>query len=347
MRSVLHTLRLTCLAVGVMGLAAPALAAKKPKAAATQAKASKAKPAAKPPPAAPPGENKPPPPDAPAPTASAGEEAKTDVVPKQAAAKTRFLEHMGHTPEEEQQLEELSRALETYENESKDFQREVQLLVEKKYEEKRNGLADSYEKAIRDLEVIERKERLDAIAQFEEFLQRYPNDPKYTPDVMFRLAELFYERSSDDHIVAMREYEEKLKGVDPDSNAQPPPEPAVDFSKSIVLYRKLISQFPRYRLNDGAYYLLGYCLEKQNEFDKGREAYQQLIATYPKSKFAVEAWVRIGEYYFDAFNDPNALTEAARAYEAATQDQTHPLFDKALYKLGWTYYRMDRFDDAV
>jgi hypothetical protein len=38
----------------------------------------------------------------------------------------------------------------------------VQLLIEKKYEEKRNTLANSYEKAIRDLEVLERKERLDA-----------------------------------------------------------------------------------------------------------------------------------------------------------------------------------------
>jgi len=52
------------------------------------------------------------------------------------------------------------------------------LLVEKKYEEKRSGLADSYEKAIRDLEIVERKERLDAIAQFEEFLAPIPKDER-------------------------------------------------------------------------------------------------------------------------------------------------------------------------
>ncbi len=272
---------------------------------------------------------------------------KADVVPEGKKEKTRYLEGMGRTPQEEKQLEEISRALEEYETESKDFRHEVQLLVEKKYEEKRNTLANSYEKAIRDLEVIERKERLDAIAQFEEFLQRYPDDAKYTPDVMFRLAELYYERSSDDHIVAMRDYEEKLKKIDPGANVTPPAEPVVDFGKSIALYRRLITRFPQYRLNDGAYYLLGYCLEKQNEFEKSREAYQQLIAAYPKSKFAIEAWVRIGEYYFDAYNESDALARAAEAYEAATQDTTHPLFDKALYKLGWTYYRMDRFDDAV
>ncbi len=40
---------------------------------------------------------------------------------------------------------------------------------------------NSYEKAIRDLEVLERRERLDAIAAFEEFLTRYPNDPATRP----------------------------------------------------------------------------------------------------------------------------------------------------------------------
>ena len=50
---------------------------------------------------------------------------------------------------------------------------------------------------------------------------RYPNDPRYTPDVMFRLAELYYERSSDDQSIAMRDYEEALKKLDPEKNPDP------------------------------------------------------------------------------------------------------------------------------
>lgn len=261
--------------------------------------------------------------------------------------RTKSFEGFGRSPEEEQLLQEISAAIQSYEAESRDFRREIQLLVEKKYEEKRNTLANSYEKAIRDLEILERKERLDAIAKFEEFLRRFPDDPRYTPDVMFRLAELYYERSSDDHLLAMREHEEKLRAMDPAKNEEPPPEPVVDFTGSIAIYRALITRFPDYKLNDAAYYLLGYCLEKQNEFDEGQNALRELIARYPKSKFATEAWVRIGEFYFDSYSDPQALTRAAQAYEAATQDKTHALYDKALYKLGWTYYRMDRFDDAV
>jgi TolA-binding protein len=278
------------------------------------------------------------------PQAAGGDQASA---PAEARPKTRFFEGMGRSPQEQAQLEELSRAIEAYEEDAKEFRREIQLLVEKKYEGKRNTLANSYEKAIRDLEVLERRERLDAIAAFEEFLQRYPNDPRYTPDVMFRLAELHYEKSSDDHAVAMRDYEEQVKRLDPDKGAAPPPEPRVDFSKSIALYQRLLSDFPSYKLNDASYYLLGYCLEKQEDFDKAKASYETLIARYPKSKFATEAWVRIGEYYFDAFDVPDALAKAAEAYEQAILGTTHPLYDKALYKLGWVYYRMDRFEDAV
>ncbi|HYO53806.1 tetratricopeptide repeat protein [Archangium sp.] len=279
--------------------------------------------------------------------AAAQDEARPEpatAAPQQQPARSRFS-GLGRTPEQEKLLEELSEAVQRYEEESREYKREIQRLIEKKYQEKRDRLADSYEKAISGLEAQERQERLEAIARFEEFLRRYPDEPRYTPDVMFRLAELYYERSSDSHLVAMREHEEKLRALA--ERAEPPPEPQPDFNPSIALYRQLLSRFPDYPLNDGAWYLLGYCLEKQNAFEDGLAAYQQLIAHHPTSRFATEAWVRIGEYYFDAYNDPDALPKAAEAYEAAIRDTSHPLYDKALYKLGWTYYRMDRFDEAV
>jgi TolA-binding protein len=278
----------------------------------------------------------------PAPTGNAGP-------PTDAPPKTRYFEGMGKTPEQRQMLDELSAALAQYEEESRDFKREIQLLVKGKYDQKRSTLAGSYEKALTDLEVLERRERLDAIAAFEEFLQRYPNDPRYTPDVMFRLAELYFEKSSDDLAVATREYEGLLKKLDPDKNPTMPAEPKVDYSKSVAIYQRLLKDFPSYKLNDASYYLLGYCLEKQDDFKSGRTAYESLIALYPKSKFTIEAWVRLGEYYFDADpnTEPDPLPKAIIAYGKAIEDPKNQLFDKALYKLAWVHYRLNHFDDAV
>ena len=86
----------------------------------------------------------------PAAAASAPAE-KQDVAP--ARKPTLSLEGMGRTPAEQKQLDDLQEMLRSYEAESRDFKRDVQLLVEKKYEEKRSDLSASYEKAIRDIEV--------------------------------------------------------------------------------------------------------------------------------------------------------------------------------------------------
>jgi tetratricopeptide (TPR) repeat protein len=256
------------------------------------------------------------------------------------------LERFGKTPEEKAELKELTETLRNYEEQSKEYRKEIQLLVEKKYRDKRDQLGASYEKAIADLEVVQRQERLDAIAQFEEFLQRYPDEARYTPDVMYRLAELYYEKSEDLQLQAEKQYEATLKLVEEGKVAAAPPEPQPDFSKSIDLYAKLLSQFPDYRYNDGTYYLLGYTQEKQGKFDEALVSYQALITKYPGSKFVPEAWMREGEYYFDQTDDA-AIHKAIDAYVHATAFKDHPLYDKALYKLGWAYYRIDDFDHAV
>ena len=167
----------------------------------------------------------------------------------------------------------------------------------------------------------ERKERLDAIAQFEEFLQRYPDEPRYTPDVMFRLAELYYERSADDHIGGHARLRGAAQALDPSSNAAPPPEPTVDFAP---VHRPLPAADRRASRTTSSTtrptYLLGYCLEKQNDFEERRSTpTSELIARYPKSQFATEAWVRIGEYYFDAYDDPDALAQGRRGLRARHQ----------------------------
>ena len=272
---------------------------------------------------------------------------KAPVAPAAASRERKAFEGYGADATEEREYLELSDAIADFEAQGREFRREVQLLIEKKFDEKRRDLVASYEKAISDIEVLERKERLDAIAMFEEFLQRYPNEPTYSPDVMFRLAELYYEKTKDDYILAMGEFEQQLRLVDQGKLAVAPPEPRQNFQKAIDLYQRLITQFPGYRLNDGSYYLLGYCLEKQGEVEQSRNTFVRLIEKYPRSRFVPESWIRLGEYYFDAVNEPNALEKAAHAYGEAIRFEEHSLFDKALYKLGWVYYRMDAFERSV
>lgn len=269
---------------------------------------------------------------------------KQDVAP--AAAQAPLLRGVGGTPDERRQYEAASDAYALYLGEGAEYREEIQALVRRRYEEKRALLAQSYEAAIREVEGVERKQREDAIAQFEEFLARYPGHPRYTPEALYRLAELLYEQASDEHLSGLRAHEEAVRRIDPASGVAPPPEPQVRFGPSIARYRELLARFPDSALADAALYLLGYCLEKEGAFEEALASYRQLIRRFPRSKFAIEGWLRIGEHHFDSADD-GALAKAAEAYAAATADPAHPLYDKALYKLGWTWYRLDRLDEAV
>jgi TolA-binding protein len=262
-----------------------------------------------------------------------------------AAAQTRRRSPPGEPTARERDLEEAAEWTRRLQDLSREYRQEIQLLVEKKYDERRRFLSENYERTIRDLEVLERKERQDAIARFEEFLSRYPDDPSYTPDAMFRLAELYYERANDEYGQRLDGWRQQVKTAIAEGR-DPPQEPAKSYAPSIALYRRLMARFPDYRFLHGIHYLLGYCLGEMGQGEEARRVLLTLVERYPQSSFVPEAWVRLGDWYFDEVRT-DALRRAAEAFSKMYAYPDHPLYARAIYKLGWTYYRMDDFARAV
>lgn len=242
-------------------------------------------------------------------------------------------------------LDEAVATVKRFAEEARLYRAEVQDLLEKRHGERRRVLADSYERAIRDLELEERQERREAIAQFEEFLSRHPDDPTFTPDAMFRLAELHYEAANDDYAQALARWREEARRAAA-AGQEPPPEPQKDYARSIGLYQRLITGFPDYRFAHGIYYLLGYCLGEMGQGEEALRVYEQLVARFPRSPFVPEAWVRIGDWHFDSVKK-DSLSRAAAAFAHLYDYPDHPLYARAIYKLGWTWYRQDAFAHAV
>ncbi len=245
----------------------------------------------------------------------------------------------------EQARSELEESVRRWEEEAKAFRTEVHQIVQKQFDERRRFLGDNYEQAIRDLEVLERNEREAAILRFEEFLSRYPDDPQYTPDAMFRLAELYYEKANDDYELALQAHRTAAKEAVAEGR-DPPPEPVKSYAPSIALYQQLITGFPEYKFVHGMYYLLAYCLGEMGQGDEAQIAYRTLIERYPESPFVPEAWVRLGDWHFDEVK-ADSLQRSAEAFTKMYGFPGHPLYARAIYKLGWTYYRMDDFEHAV
>src|SRR5205085_2364647 len=71
------------------------------------------------------------------------------------------------------------------------------------FDRKRRETIARYDEKIKVIEAAEKQRRLEAIAELERFYAKYPNDKRWTPDVMFRLAELYFERSNDEYLAAI------------------------------------------------------------------------------------------------------------------------------------------------
>lgn len=249
----------------------------------------------------------------------------------------------GSTAEFQADLTRFQEAFGRYAAEIGDYQLTVDSIVDAEYKRKVAQINGFYDVKISANEAVERGYRVDAIAAFEEFLQRYPNEKRYTPDAMFRLAELYFEKANDDFLLADEAYQELLGQYEAGQLADPPAEPLRDYGLTAATFRRLIAEWPEYRLLDGAIYLLAYCELQMSNEQEARDLFAKLIVERPESDFVPEAWIRIGEYHFDY----NELDLAKAAYEQAMQYPDSAYYDKALYKLAWTYYRQDNFDQAI
>lgn len=279
--------------------------------------------------------------------ASAAEEEAEGVSPaeEEEAPKDRSLARPfpPGTPVDQAALDAYRDALKAYESEIQDYRDTVQSIAERAYRTRRSEIDDHYQSQIDDLRVEERRERNEAIEEFEAFLGRYPTHPEYTPDVLFRLAELYYEKTEDDYRRTDEEYARMEREYDLGLRAELPPPPDKDFTETIELFERLVAEFPDYRFIDGAYYLLGISYLQMDRSDEALESFHTLVQLYPNSDFAQETWLRIGEYYFDG-----AEFELARsAYMRAAEYGDSVWYDKTLFKLGWSNYLLQDFDRAL
>ena len=153
-------------------------------------------------------------------------------------------------------------------------------IVRREYTRQRRAQDEGYGRQIREEETAQNAARERAIELFERFIERYPNDPAYTPDSMFRLGELYYERSALQFQEGMETFNterERRQNAHESTDELRPPEKT--FVPTVDLYRKLVRLFPNYRRIDGVLYLIGYCLNEMNQPEEARYAWLALVCS--------------------------------------------------------------------
>jgi TolA-binding protein len=250
---------------------------------------------------------------------------------------------------------------------------QVKKEVEQKYKDKVDRINKKIaevqaerEKKATDLVNQQDKLRADAIDGYEKFLTKYP-DSSYTPDILIRLGEAYYEHSEQvqidkelDYLKASEEYSKKVQaeretflknlGVTEDEYNKmksPPPfsptatldveEPKPSFEKTIKAYQEIVLRYKDFEYIDTAYYGLGICLESMNERKEAADTFNTLVTNIPNSKFCAECYLRIGNYYFDVYDFETAIKYYGKV---DNKPENEKLYDKAIYKIGWCHYNL-------
>lgn len=186
--------------------------------------------------------------------------------------------------------------------------------------------------------------RKKGIQDLEAFIRNHP-ESQVLDKVLFRLAELYYEEAEDAYARAQEAYSQQLELYDEGKIDQQPEEPKRDYSRSLGLYRYIIDTYPASQLIDDAYYNIAFLTEQLGRREEALALYEKFVENFPDSRYMPEVLMRQAEYYF---NPPvNNLEKAIEIYQRILQYTDSRRYDEALYRLGWSYYRLNDYPRAI
>jgi tetratricopeptide (TPR) repeat protein len=187
-------------------------------------------------------------------------------------------------------------------------------------------------------------------------LQREDAKIKDQDKILIRMAEYYIEEADKAYFKKQEaydvEYEKYLKQLDAyydgklEQEPVPPEKIKYDYTEVLGIYDKILTEYPESEYAPDALYNKAYLLQQMGEETDARRIYQEVTDRYPDSHLAAESYMRLAEYYFDPREDKDAemsiveLQKAIKLYQKVLQYRDSKRYDEALYKLGWSYYRL-------
>ncbi|MEZ4235965.1 MAG: tetratricopeptide repeat protein [Myxococcota bacterium] len=232
---------------------------------------------------------------------------------------------------------------------------DTRAYVDLREQEEMSAVEAEYADRLDTLVAEQKGHREETIARFETFLAEHPSLP-YASHVRFRLAEMYFEKASEDWLAVAEAYNAKLN--DPNTPIAElealGPEPRRDLGKSLELYRKIIDDnlgkppSQQYERLDGTFLMTGFVYNDPNslQYDptKAKETFEELIREMPQSDLADRAHLFLGNFLFDDNQFDPALAEYQFVYDKGPEGK---YFEEALYQLAWAKYKLDEFDEAL
>ncbi|HET9626032.1 MAG TPA: hypothetical protein VFP84_31945 [Kofleriaceae bacterium] len=278
---------------------------------------------------------------------------------------------------EMEELKDVEAEFERFSASAAQHDQRMRAIAKREYDSRTGELQKRYGDRIAKIEADRGHRHTDTIALLEKFLKNHPNHEQFTPDAMFRLADLYIDQADED-VEARLAAQEQAGPAAADAAAI-----TADYGKSTALWEDILTRFPSYRQTPSTLYLLAYygkskderrslqvflalaCANKYKWNDPPpktptreealkrierkdlRDPYADCTA-YPgaETELVRHAWVRgVADYHFTV---PGELDEAIASYlKVANGGNDSKLYAESLYKLAWSYYKRDRLADSI
>jgi TolA-binding protein len=197
------------------------------------------------------------------------------------------------------------------------------------------------------------KKRDEAIKTLQDIIARMKGarDPQKA-EMMFQLSELYGEKARYNYLLEMDQFNKnmdrcvKSNATDPEKcekEVKPDTRTSKGFLKqSWIVYEKVMKDFPDYPRKDEILLALGYSKYDSGDKVEGIRYLWDLTKQYPNSRFTSDAYLRIGDHFFES----NNVFKAVKAYEKAVERNDPQTFGYALYKLAWCDYNLGEYEGA-
>jgi len=114
--------------------------------------------------------------------------------------------------------------------------------------------------------------------------------------------------------------------------------------EAIALYEKLLNEYPLYERNDQVLYQLSRAYEELGQTEEAMAVMDRMVRDFPRSRYIDEVQFRRAEYFFVHRRYRNAEDAYAGIVNTGVGSSFYEL---TLYKLGWTYYKQELYEDAL
>jgi tetratricopeptide (TPR) repeat protein len=183
-----------------------------------------------------------------------------------------------------------------------------------------------------------------SIKEFQDYVNGCTEKTERCASAMFQVANLTFQNEEDAFLLKNNQYEKDFqRWEDRDRKGAEPIQPKRDHKTSLRYFERFLKEYPTHRDVPPALVRAAFVSDMIGNEDRSYEYLNLLVTRYPNHALAVQAHLRLGEYWLLK----RKYAKAIEQYEKVPLDYPGNEAGLALYHRAEAYYNMADFEQAA